>query len=300
MRNEERLPMTMQWFDIYAPLQEFHWDGDSFELSPGLWVTRFQHTPDLQGWNARLSVDEQDKLFFAEHWLTFRWDEGAEPSPAANVNLVLLALWLVRPTKTHVAFRFQLGPNSTTTGSGRSRLLDRFQWIPGATYDQFDTRDLQLASDYYKVLCDLHCNRGRLNDALVLTLSGCCSRQWQVALICYAAAAETLLTCASGGGVTKRLSIAYACLVETELHRRNSAFKEFRALYSIRSDIMHGRAHSVPANDRLPSLANFADMMRKLWLVVISSSPVIEALEGADAQRKAYIDQISVGYSPPQ
>ncbi len=292
--------MTMRWFDIYAPLQKFNWDGDCFELSPGLWVKRFEQTPDLQGWNATLSEDEQNELFFARHWVTFRWDEGTEPSPAANINLVLLAFWLVKPTKTQVAFRFKLGPNATTSGSGRSRLLDRFHWIPDVTRDQFDDTDLQSASSYYKVLHDLHCIRGRLNDALLLTLFGCWSHQWQVALVCYAAAAETLLTYATGRGITKRLSTAYACLVETQPHLRDVAFQEFRALYSIRSDIMHGRAHSVPATDRLPTLAEFADMIRKLWRVVVSSAPLIAALESTDAQREAYLNKVSVGYSPPQ
>ena len=40
------------------------------------------------------------------------WDDGTEPSPAEDVNLVLLALWLVRPTKAHVAYRFRLGQDA--------------------------------------------------------------------------------------------------------------------------------------------------------------------------------------------
>ena len=88
--------MTAQSFDIYAPLHGFHWDGDCFELSPGLWIKRFAQTPDLQGLDATLSSAEQDKLFFAKYWLTFRWVEYAEPSPKEILNLVLLSLWLER------------------------------------------------------------------------------------------------------------------------------------------------------------------------------------------------------------
>lgn len=291
--------MTKRWFDIYAPLQMFDWDGDCFELSPGLCIKRFGQTPDLHGLNTKLSTEDQNELFYASHWLNFRWDEGTEPSPAENINLALLALWLVKSTKTQVAFRFKLGPNATTAESGWVRLLDRFQRIPDMTCDQFDDRDLRSASTYYEALRDLLCNRGRLSDALLLTLSGCCSHHWQVALVCYAAAAETLLTYSTDGGITKRLATAYACLVATQPNRRDAAFQDFRALYSIRSDIMHGRTGHVAATDRLPTLAKFADMVRTLWREVVSSVPLITALEGTDAERKAYFNKICDRYSPP-
>jgi hypothetical protein len=298
--NNENHLVSAPSFDICAPLQEFRWGGDSFELSPGVWIKQRADVPDLQGWNSRLSEDEQDKLFFAEHWLTFAWTEAAENSPAETVNLVLLSLWLVKPTKTHVAFRFKLGRDSGTCGEGRTRLLDRFQWIRDATEEAFDTADLLSAATYYRALATLNRTRGRLNDALRLTLSACVARQWQVALICFAAAAETVLTYDTGGGITRRLASAYACLVESEAARRDVAFAEFRKLYAIRSDIVHGRAGNVAPQERLLMLADFADLMRNLWRAAIQSDTRIAALEDADAQRRAYFAVLGAHYSPPR
>jgi hypothetical protein len=285
-------------FEICAPLQEFRWSGDSFELSPGVWLKRRKDVPGLQGWDSRLSEDEQDKLFFASHWLTFAWSEAAESSPAETVNLVLLSLWLVKPTKTHVAFRFALAPYPGANGAGRVRLLDRFQWVRNASEEDFDTADLQSAATYYRTLSSLNRTRGRLNDALLLTLQGCTAHHWQVALVCLAAAVETVLTCDTGPGLTRRLAATYACLVEAEAARRNAAFTEFRKLYEVRSDIVHGRASSVAVAERLPMLAAFADLVRKLWRAAIQSEARIAALEGTDKQRHAHFTALGTPFNP--
>jgi hypothetical protein len=291
--------MTTRWFEIYAPLQEFSWNGDSLELCRGLWIQRFGQKPDLRGLAATLGEDERDNVCYAQHWLTFRWDEGSDPSPAETVNLVLLALWLVKRTKTYVAFRFQLGQGAAAAEQCRRRLLDRFDWVPGATHEEFGDSDLQSASSHFRVLHSLCCARGRLNNALLLTLAGCWSHRWQVALICHAVAAEALLTYATGPRITRRLATSYACLVERQQLRRDAAFREFHNLYTVRSDIMHGRTHNVSPNDRLPTLARFGDVLRRLWQIVISSQPLITALEGTDAERKAYFLSVQSAYTAP-
>src|SRR5205823_1273542 len=115
-----------------------------------------------------------------------------------------------------------------------------FAWVSGATHGDFDDPDLRSAATYCQTLHGLCRARGRLNDALILTATGCWSHRWQAALICYAAAAEALLTYSTAPGITRRLAASYACLVETQTARRDAAYEEFRALYSVRSDIMHG------------------------------------------------------------
>lgn len=118
-------------------------------------------------------------------------------------------------------------------------------------------------------------------------------------MICHAAAAEALLTYATGPGITRRLSISYACLVETKPADRDRAFREFADLYRARSDIMHGRTHNVARADRLPTLARFGDILRSLWRAVLSSPALIQALEGTDAQRQVWFAAQEAGYSPP-
>jgi hypothetical protein len=215
------------------------------------------------------------------------------------MNLVLLALWLVKPTKTHVAFRFHLGHEAAAVEKWRQRVLDRFAWVSGVTLNNFDDRDLRVAATYYPMLHDVCCARGRLNNALILTATGCWSHQWQAALISYAAAAEALLTYSTAPGITHRLATSYACLVETETARRDAAYGEFRALYSVRSDVMHGRTHNVPPSDRLPFLARFQKLLRTVWWVALSSSKLIALLEDSDAQREAYFLPLTSSYTPP-
>src|SRR5262245_9143194 len=69
-------------FQIYAPLQEFRWAGDDFELSPEIWIRRRADLPDLQGSVKWLSKEEQTRALLADHWLTFVWSENDERSPA--------------------------------------------------------------------------------------------------------------------------------------------------------------------------------------------------------------------------
>lgn len=294
--------MTTRQFEVYAPLQDFCWNGDDFALTPGLRMRRFNpdEKPDLRGLDATLAEDERTDAFSSRHWLTFRWNEGDVPCPAETVNLALVALWLVKPTRSHVAFRFELGHEAAAAEKGRFRLFDRFAWVPGATHDEFEDSDLQSVSSHYPALRDICCAGGRLSNALMLTLAGCWSHHWQPALICHAAAAEAILTYATGPGITNRLATSYACLVETQANARDAAFIEFRELYSVRSDIMHGRTHKVPESERLPILARFQGTLRTLWGYVLSSPQLITVLDGTDSLREAWFLSLQCGYTPPQ
>ena len=200
--------MSARRFEIYAPLQEFHWSGDDFQLAPGLWIKRFRTPPDLSGLHELIAEDEWERALSAAHWLTLDCTEAAVPSPGEIGNLVLLSLWLVKPTKSHISLRFQIGRDATDGEKTRSRLLDRFAWVPGTISPDFSYHDLQSASDFYKFLSALCSARGRLNDALLLTISGCWSHAWQVTLICHAASAEAILTYATTAGIARRLATA--------------------------------------------------------------------------------------------
>ena len=198
--------MAAGHFDILAPLPEFQWDGTAFSLASGLWIRALSQKPDLRGMDQSLGEDEQNNVSFARFWLMFEWTSGAQPSPAETANLVLLALWLVKPTKTHNAYRFHLGQGGLAAEKSRHRLLDRFSWVQGGVHDEFNDGDLQSAAQYYSALRSACLARGRLNDALILTLTGCWSHRWQAALISHAAAAEALLTYSTKPGITSVLT----------------------------------------------------------------------------------------------
>ena len=288
----------MQRLNIYAPLSEFEWKGRDFEMAPEIWIRRFEEMPHLHGQDASLAADEKSKLFFASHWITFPWTERTVLCPTEIVNLLLLAIWLLAPTKTHVAFRFHLDATQSTSSSAY-RLLDRFQWIQGFTTSSLTDSDVTRAAQTYRTLLHLARARGRMNDALLLALAGCWSNRWQVALICYAAATEAILTYSTGGGLTRRLAKSYACLVETDKAARDTAYLAFKNAYESRSDVMHGRTHNVADADRLPTLAIFAEILRNLFAAVVASPSLAKTLEDTDAQREVFFSSIEIGYTPP-
>jgi hypothetical protein len=291
--------MKERRFRLYAPLLDFLWEDDTFAFAPELEIKRIKRPAELAAMEDWLSAPELDRASNASHWLVHEHAAGALPHAGEIENLVLLSLWLVKPTRTQIAHRFSVGMAEAEGANGMSRLLDRFMWVPGSIDCEFSTSELQSAANLYATLTQACVARGRLNNALFLTIGGCWAHDWQVSLICHAAAAEALLTYSTGPGITRRLATSFACLTETDSSRRDAAFLEFKTLYSSRSDIMHGRTHNVGASDRLPTLVCFQAVLRKLWNVVLSSPALMHVLEGTDAQRQVYFRQVQQGYSPP-
>ena len=284
---------------VYAPLQQFVWSGKQFLISPGFEITRFLNIPDLRGLETGLASEEIRDLV-PQHWLAFEWKTGEEPSAAEVVNLFLLALWIVKPTRSHVAVRFEVSSDLNHSPGGTYRMLDRFNFVPGAVADRVEDSDLSAAASYFLLCRALRLADKRLVNGLLLTFAGCTATHWQVAFVCHAGAAEALLTYDTGRGITRRLATSYACLVESAKANRDLAFTEFAELYEVRSDIMHGRAHRITSADRLPTLGRLEGLLRRLWRAILSSpSHVVDALEGTDSDRAAYLNQLQSGYSPP-
>jgi len=269
-------------------------------MASGIEIKRLDRIPDLRGLDKRLATDEQQDLRSAGHWLTFDWSTDERPAPNEIVNLVLIALWLSQPTKAHVELCFKISNDPEMAPDGWYRYLDRFNWVPGAAVDKIENANLTEAVSYYPKLRDLHLASGRLQNGLSLTSAGCMAHSWQPALICHSAAAEAILTYDTGPGITRRLALFYACLVENSAAERDRAFLEFRHLYSVRSDIMHGRTYNIAAGDRLPILARFESILRRLWQVVLASPMLIQVLEGPDEQRSIHFRGLQHGYAPPK
>lgn len=286
-------------FDVYAPLQDFCRPGSNFAFSSSLTLNRIDCTPDLRGLEKHVSNSEWERALNSDHWLVFQSIDGTVPSPSEVINLVLLSLWLVKPIRSQVALKFEIGREDAVSEAKMSRLLDRFMWIPGTIDADTTEEELRLAAIYYSVLEQLCRDRGRLNNAMVLTVAGCWSHGWQTGLICHAAAAETILTYAAERGLTRRLGESYACLVESDTNKRDAAYAEFVCLYSVRSDIVHGRMHHIANTDTLPTLLRFQNVMRKLWSVVLTSAHHISALECDDTGRRAHFMQLQSGYVAP-
>lgn len=289
-------------FLVYAPLNNFDWRGDVYPFAPGVDVIPRPSQPyPLGGTDRPLASCDRAELFFADHWLQLAWSSDESISDAEKVNLFLISLWLAQPTRTQVKFRFRVNTDPQDQEIGEhTRLFDQFQWIAGAVANTVADHNLAEAATYYPTLVSVRLSRLRLSNALYLTFAGCVSMQWQVALACFAGAAEALLTYKTGGGITKRLSRSFAVLVSARELDRDREYENFRKLYEKRSDVMHGRGHLISQDDRLPILAKFANALRLAWKAILASQGTVQALEGTDAQRKVFFEQLQGTWSPPQ
>ncbi len=274
--------------DVWAPLTEFSWGGTDYQLASDTWIKKTIPIDliDRKETEEFLSKEERNSCRETPHWLHFVRAVHDEPSPAAAVNSVLLALWLVRPTATHVPVRLAQTPSEFSL----ARVLDRFQWVPGSVADSITDADLDALARILPPLRDVYASGRRLRNAVVLTFRGCVSVDWQSAFICFTAAAEAMLTYSSEPGITERLARTHGRLVATSASNREAAAARFKKVYAVRSDIVHGRSHDRNrSKQNLIDLAECSHLVRSLWRVVLESDQVRGALERDDAGRRSFL-----------
>ena len=274
---------------VWVPLAEFNWQGESRQLTEHMWIRPGSAYAgyDKAGVASRLSEKERIECRETAHWLTFVRSAHDALSARASLNAFLIALWIVRPTLTHAALRFEEGPDGDPE---IFRILERFRWIKGYVAGSVKDGDLDLLKKLMPATQDIYLARGRLRNALVLTFRGCVSSEWQSGFVCYAAAMEALLTYSRDRGLTSRLLDAYSKLA-TRFGKKGAKVTadEFLRLYAVRSDIVHGRAYDRPAGrPNLDDLAAFASLLRQLWKIVLTSQTVRGALESDDMSRAEF------------
>ncbi len=289
-RMANAAPQAVATLRVWAPLFDFPWEGAEYQITEGTWIRaasayRGYDSPDL---DQSLSPYDRTLCRDVRHWLSIMQPAHHSLSVRESVNSFLLALWIVRPTRAHVALRFQ---ESASDSPSVFRVLDRFQWIHGQAADELGDKDLMAVSRLLPPLRSAHVARGRLRNALVLTFRGCVSIDWQAAFICWSAAAEALLTYERGPGIARRLARAYARLVDDQKTPIEAAVERFRAMYEVRSEIVHGRAHDRDGNARnLEDLITFSDMLRRIWDAALGAEDMRLVLESDDEVRKRFFE----------
>ena len=282
-------------FKVIVPLSNFTWSGKTFQIDDLYTIEKMDTIPDLAWCEDLLSKNDKDDIGRASHWLSFEQSSNDKLSPSEKVNIFLLALWIVLPTRVHVRFRFEL-PRESGNGQYCSavRYYDQFQWIKTQAKDQIKTKNLQKLQGVIDSLQKIYTNPKRLWNSLVLTLKGCTTIDWQVAFICFSAAAEGILTYKEGTGITRRLATSFACLTKRTKNQRDTAYQKFCALYGIRSDIMHGRiVHSrMTDGKKLKELSRFSNLLRGLWKTILLSPSIMAEIEKCDAKREVWFNKI--------
>jgi hypothetical protein len=269
---------------VWAPLIDFPWAGTERCITSDTSVLPPSAYRGYDSANLDESLSQVDRALCrgASHWVCVSLPARHQLSARENLNSFLLALWIVRPTKTQIRLRFEeIEPGVYKP----SRILDRFQWIRGQASDELTDEDLGRVADLLPRVRAAYVTRGRLRNALVLTFRGCVSFAWQAAFICWSAAIEALLTYERGRGLTDRLARAYAKLVRDP----TASLEHFKRLYDVRSDIMHGRSYDRDSKaSNLEDLAACSDLLRRIWWAGLSSDKTVAMLESTDDVRRMF------------
>ncbi len=289
----------MSRFITLSPLENFFWKGGEYHVPEIGTITHFDESPELHGLDRHLNEYERSQMGVVHHWLVSEQEAGDEVKAGGCANLFLLGLWLSIFTKAHIKFRFEFAVDQPAEVNNFMRLHDRFEYVPDHVEVMVDDVNVGEAALFAPVLKEIYLAHRRLRPAVSLCIAACLAYRWDAKVMLFSAVAETLLTYSTGPGITARLARSYACLTETASSERNAAYREFRALYNVRSDIIHGRIGNVPDSEHLEAVHRFSVAVRKLWRVVLSDDGISAALEGDDPSRQAFFDRIESGYSNP-
>ncbi len=266
---------------FFAPLRDFPWDGRiqidsnwSIEKIPNKWLEELLSS-------SLISKEDERTLGQATHALVGRGISGAN----ANINLFLLALWIVRPTKTRADFSFFRKGLSTSP----SRYMDKFQPNPASISEELQDSDIDLAAKFFLFFQhEAFGCPGRLRTALQFSIFANFSIAWQVSFICHASSTETLLNCFNSPGITRQLAEAFSLICANNGGSRQDEFRQF---YDRRSDIVHGKGYLPNNPDENLNLLNQATCIsRDLWQKVYSEQAYFEALKNDSL--KPYFDSL--------
>lgn len=290
MENKE------EFCHVEVPLHNFECQEEvSFLFSDNIRIARVHKWLQQDRFSDNLSESERSELEGVSHWLQFTV-QGDDSQTGRITTTFLLSLWLAIHSRTHAKYRFEIAGQKQCF----VRLLDRFQWVEPYVEDNIDTRHLEEAALYFQATNKTWETRRRLWHSLVLTSAGCMAKRWQVAIICFTAALEGILTYSKQPGITERLSSSFACLTKSKTKERDAAYKEFYEVYDFRSDIMHGRIKNVSKTERLLMVNQASNVLRSLWRQVLSSVSELAELENDDSGRESFFNKICKGYATPK
>lgn len=281
-RLQKRLTLTLK---VYVPLLDFGWDeGADFELSGFGKIIPTKEVP-IQVDQYEAGLSNQDLRWLnTSHWLTWEQQPHYELSSAERMNIFQLALWLAKPTRTQLGYRFE----ENGTSHSFIRLLDSFHWIPGQVEANIVRTDLEETSSYIGKIEGIRLSNKRLVHALKLTLAGCFARDWQVAYVCFGSASEVILNYGKTKGTTEALAEAYGRIVADD-----GVKIKFKKLYDVRSDIVHGRTSKLKKDENnITNLREFSNLLRCLWKTILSDDKIMSVLEKNDNARRKWFNDV--------
>ena len=308
--------------EFYCPLYNLNLDdnikftNDELEISTDLNINIVSKEilPDLSTIKDELSIKDLAYIVLnVKYWLRIDTNFN-NVEIQIIVNIFQLASWIVKPTELQIWFISNFAKDDLNESNFLK--LKKIEYIPKHVEPCFHNEDVTKLKRMFPILLKLYKKSPIFYTAIGLNFQGCVAFHWEAAYVLYTTTFECLLRHKAHickilqekleWGLTKELSWAYAILTETENEKRQEAFDDFRDIYKIRSDIVHGKSNKKEYNKEecnkedpnLKELAKCRDMLRKLWQVILDSPELIEKLSGNDKMRKDYFKRIANGWMP--
>lgn len=296
---------------FYCPLErfnlkrEFNSRNNELEITNNMKIISQERIPDLKLLRNHMVVKDIDKYKLTPYWLLIN---GNFTNFELETKIIFfqLALWMLIPTTTVVPFM-------TDFNDMFIKLNQRFIHNPKQINNICNLSKLKNIGNYILRINDVYFDHKRVNLSLLYTFDSCLLQNWDAILILMVTAFESILFHNAHinkilqnklkWGITKKLSWAFAILSESNDSKRQSAFKEFKYIYKIRSDLIHGKTFIVKYGNsfrNLDDIAKCRDMLRKLWQVILNSEEIIENLSGDDKVRCEYFKKVANGWMPEE
>ncbi len=294
---------------FYCPLERFNFKreisniNEKLEIANDIKIISQKQVPDLKLLSKYISSKDISKYILTPYWLSVTGNL-TNFELETKIFFFQLALWILIPTTTVIPFTTDFKDIFIT-------LHQRFIHNPRQINNVCDLSKFKNIGNYISRINDVYYNHKKVNLALLYTFDSCLLQNWDAIFILMVTAFESILFHNAHinkilqnklkWGITKKLSWAYAILSENNDSKRQTAFKEFKLIYKIRSDLIHGKTFKVKYGDsfrNLDDLAKCRDMLRKLWQAILDSEEMIENLSGDDKVRRDYFKKVANGWMP--
>lgn len=284
-------------FRYFSPLSHFISDTDEFQVTKYLKIKRDAFELRQIDGDYNLAQWEQIQIRSCSHWLIAEKAPKYFRNSSEVFNTFLLAIWIYSPSHVSIGFKFGVGASEEKY----SRLHDSFQFNSvDENKDVYDQSDLEKIREIFLKLARIGRVGKRIYATTVYSVFACFQVNWKSAFILSSTALESLLTYGARNDVTNKLARAFCCFTESNKYRRDLAFKKFKKVYRVRSELVHGRFIKRDDSRRnLNNLSIVTAVLRKMWISVLNNPSALDELEKEDVDRENFFLGITRGYVNP-
>jgi len=288
---------------VYCPLinfklvKEFETEFQIIHIDENVKIVSNENVPEWGLGLIKYYLPEYqfEEYKFTPYWLNINGDFTIKYFKTQVISFQL-ALWISVQMKIQIPFL-------TDFRDLRISYLNRFKYLRKGLVYKLEAQKIEKIKKYYSEILEIYHNHKRLNSAMIFTFDSCISINWDVAFILFVTTFESLLTHNNNWRIKRQLAWAYAIITEKTDVNRQRVFEDFKEIYKIRSEILHGESFKDKYGNgkiNLENLAKCRDMLKRLWQVILESKEIIENLSGNNNKRREYFKRISKGWMPEE